>query len=124
MFEQTITIYNKTDEDRYFRTVIKGVFWDSSEGATTRKTGKESADGVQIIIPLCGRTDYLKPKEWERSTAHGWTAKAGDLVVLGEDVPEITSIRDLRDVDDVVIVTHVDWRDYAGDMAHLEVIGR
>lgn len=124
MFNQSVTIYNKTDEDEYRRTVIKGVFWDSSEGALAQKTGKESADGVQIIIPLFGREGYLRPKAWGKNAEAGWTVKAGDLIALGEGPPEITSARELRNYDDVIVVTHVDRRDYGGDMAHLEVVGR
>ena len=55
MMHEAVTLYNKYMEhgaERWRRTVLRGVSWDSVEGAVLRKTGAASANGVVVLIPL------------------------------------------------------------------------
>lgn len=128
MFPHTVTIYNKDQKEQYHRKVIKGVFWDSSKGATVRKTGVSSADGLQLIIPFSADKSYLKPKEWLalEDKSSNWTLQPRDIVILGDiDYEVIKSSSELSKLyDDVLTISNVDTRDYGGDMSHFEVSGK
>ncbi len=133
MFPHTVTIYNKYKDgstEKWQRTVLEGVFWDSSKGAIMRKAGVTAADGLQLIIPLSvdsGIATYMKPKAWAalEVKSENWTIQSGDVVVLGDIAYEVvTSSKELQAYDDVMIVSNVDTRDYGGEMAHYEVTGK
>ncbi|ADY54709.1 hypothetical protein Sgly_0343 [Syntrophobotulus glycolicus DSM 8271] len=130
MFPHTVTIYNKyidTGIEKWQRTVISGVFWNSSKGAAVRKTGVSTVDGLQLIIPFSASSFYVKPKEWaalEDKSGH-WTLQSGDIVILGEQSYEVVkSSSELKQFDDVLTITNVDTRDYGGSMSHWEVSGK
>ena len=130
MFNDTVTVYNKYTEsnvERWQRTVLSGVFWDSSKGATVRKTGVSSADGLMLIISI-EITGYRKPKEWASlSDKTGtWTLQSGDVAILGEiDYEVVRSSSELaKKFDDVLTINNVDTRNYGGDMSHFEVTGK
>lgn len=129
MFPHTVTIYNRDKEERYHRTMIHGVFWNSSKGAVARKTGMSSADGLQLIIPFSSDTNggYLKPKDWAEladKTGH-WTLQPKDIVILGEiNYEVIKSSKELMQFDDVLTISNVDTRNFATDLDHWEVSGK
>ena len=130
MFVHTVTIYNKYREDnveKWARTVLHGVFWNSSQGATTRKTGVSKADGVMVVIPrkIEQAKKYLSPKQWAANRAGRWTLQPQDKIVKGEIAYEIVkSASELeKQFDDVMTIQHVDDRDFGGNMAHWEVSG-
>ena len=125
MFPHVVTVYNKYKDgtvEKWQRTVLKGVFWNSIKGAVVRKTGVTSADSLQLIIPK--RNGYLPPKEWlalTDKTGH-WTLQSGDTVVKGNITYDIErSTKELEQFDDVRLITSVDYHDCGGDMAHWEV---
>ena len=130
MFPHTVTIYNKYPNhtpEKWQRTVLSGVFWDSSKGAAVRKTGVSSVDGLQLIIPMHIK-GYVKPKAWaalEEKTGT-WTLQSGDTVVLGyKDYDIVRSSNELQQrFDDVLVISNVDIRNYGGDMSHWEVTGK
>lgn len=130
MFPHTVTIYNKytvAQEERWQRTVLRGVFWDSTKGAQLRKAGVASADGLTLIIPQSVVPGYIKPKAWaELADKVGrWTLQSGDIVIKGEVAHEVErSTKELLGYDDLLTITAVDSREYGGDMAHWEVTGR
>ena len=69
MFNDVVTVYNKYKNgtvEKWQRTVLTGVFWNSVKGAVVRKTGVTSADSLQLIIPCNTRTNraYKPPKAW------------------------------------------------------------
>lgn len=131
MFPHTVTIYNKIAESNFQRTVLSGVFWDSSKGAVVRKTGVSSADGLMLVIPMdaevLSKRLYRKPKEWaalEDKTAF-FTLQSGDIVALGNIEYEVTrSSKELQQFDDVLTISNVDTRNYGGGMSHFEITGR
>jgi len=130
MFPHTVTIYNRDKDEKYHRTVIKGVFWNSSEGAVARKTGISSADGLQLIIPFSADMNgtYLKPKEWEKladKTGH-WTLQPRDIIILGEINYEVVkSGSELSKLyDDVLTINNIDTRCFGTDMDHWDVSGK
>lgn len=134
MFPHTVTVYNKYTEsnvEKWRRTVLSGVFWDSSKGATVRKTGVSSADGLMLIIPMNvtvpSDRQYVKPKEWTALSdkTESWTLQNGDTVILGDISYEVVrSSKELLGYDDVLTISNVDTRDYGGGMAHWEVSGK
>lgn len=129
MFPHTVTVYNKYLDgtaEKWQRTVLKGVFWDSSKGATVRKTGVSSADGLMLIIPMT-IPGYKKPKEWAAlaDKTGSWTLQNGDTVILGDISYEVVkSSKELQQFDDVLTISNVDTRNYGGGMSHFEVSGR
>ena len=135
MFNDTVTVYNKykgqDGTEKWQRTVLYGVFWNSIKGAVTRRTGVASADSLQLIIPrsvtaLFGR-QYAPPKKWaEMEDKSGcWTLQSGDIVVKGCVEYEITrSTKELAGYDDVLSITSVDYKGFGGNMAHWEVSGK
>lgn len=133
MFNDTVTLYNKyTDNgaEKWKRTVLRGVFWSSVEGAVMRKTGAASADSVVIVIPrrIAQGAGYYKPKAWEARAdkSASWTLRAGDTVVKGELDLDImrSAAKELSGYDDVLTITTVDDKDYGSRMAHWEVSGK
>lgn len=132
MFPHTVTLYNKFLEgnaEKWQRTVLRGVFWDSTQGRTVRKNGVSSDDGLVLVIPFSVGADgaYCKPKEFAAlGTKTGkWTLAAGDAVVLGDVGYDVErSTKELQCFDDKLVIGHVDTRDYGGGMAHWEVSGK
>lgn len=133
MMQDVVTVYNKyVDEgvEKWQRTVLSGVFWDAVKGAVARRTGVQSADSMQIIIPLsvtASRASYLPPKAWAACTDKSgfWTLRSGDIVVRGAVAREISrSSKELRDLDDVLAITSADTKRFGGGMAHWEVSGK
>lgn len=129
MFPHTVTLYNKYLEDgaeKWKRTVLKGVLWDSMEGAVLRNGGAASAAGVSVLIPRA-LPGYLKPKVWEAQAGREdvWTIQSGDRMVKGDIGLEIarSAAKELSGLDDVLAVTTVDVLDFGG-LAHFEVSGK
>ncbi|HWQ76558.1 MAG TPA: DUF6751 family protein [Syntrophomonas sp.] len=130
MFPHTVTVYNKYLDgttEKWQRTVLRGVFWDSSKGAVVRKTGVSSADGLMLLIPMA-IPGYVKPKAWAAlaDKTGTWTLQSGDIVILGAiDYDVVKSSKELQQqYDDVMTVTNVDTRDYGSGMRHWEVSGK
>ena len=132
MFPHTVTIYNKYKDgtvEKWQRTVIRGVFWNSSKGAVIRKTGVASADGVQLIIPFAADKNkaYVKPQEFAQlsdKSGH-WTLQSKDLVIMGDiNYDVIKSSSELAQFDDMIVISNVDTRDFSGNLAHWEVSGK
>lgn len=133
MFPHTVTLYNKYKDgtaEKWQRTVLRGVFWNSSRGATIRKTGSASADGLQLIIPFNVDTErtYLRPLEFASAVDKSgyWTLQRKDTVILGEIENEVLSSASQLEkmYDDVLLINNVDTKDFGGDMAHWEVTGK
>lgn len=129
MFPHTVTLYNKYLEgsvEKWRRTILPGVFWDSSKGAIIRKTGVAAADGLTLIIPMT-IPGYRKPKEWAYlpDKSGTWTLQSGDTVILGAIAHEIVkSSKELLGYDDVMMISNVDTRKFGSTMDHWEVTGR
>ena len=132
MFPHTVTIYNKYKNgtvEKWQRTVIQGVYWNSSKGAVIRKTGVVSADGVQLIIPFTADKNkaYVKPQEFARlSDKSGrWTLQSKDIIIMGDINYEVVkSSSELAQFDDAIVISNVDTRDFSGNLAHWEVSGK
>ena len=129
MMNDAVTIYNKYTEagaERWRRTVLRGVFWNSVEGAVLRRTGAASADRVVVLIQL-SLPGYVKPRAWEAMEDKGrsWTVQPGDTMVRGAVDIEISrsAAKELARLDDVLTVTTVDAKSF-GRLAHLEVSGK
>lgn len=118
IFTDTITVYNHLPDDRYQRTVIKGVMVTGKTVKTVAADGKVNlATTVNVTIPeaaLCDRK-YLQKHDFRRlaDTSEYWTLdEAGNLDVLcrGEDYDRNTDeyrIKHLRTDYDCVTVASV-----------------
>ena len=130
MFNDVITTYNKYVDagvEKWQRAVLRGVFWNAIRGATFRKTGVQTVDSVQIIIPMSVKVGYYKPKAWAAlaDKAGYWTLQPGDTVVKGAlDVEIVKSVKELQAYDDVLTITSVDTKDFGAGMSHFEVSGK
>jgi hypothetical protein len=129
MFRDTITVYNKYVEggvEKWSRTILQGVFWDSRRGAVLRKNGAASADSAVILIPRSAdlRGAYRKPMVWgaQEVKTGTWTLQEGHTVVRGaHDIEILKSItKELAGLDDVLAITIVDDKNFGG-LAHWEV---
>ena len=129
MFNDVVTVYNKYVDNRiekWQRTVLNGVFWNSVKGAVMRKTGVASTDSLQLLIPCNIRTNrtYKPPKAW--ATLEGkesfWTLQSGDIVIKGDISYEVEkSSSELKQFDDCLTISSVDHKPFGGDMSHWEV---
>jgi len=125
----TVTIYNKTIESRteaYYRTVVSGVYWESSIGANRKIRGDMADDKAFILIPL-DATGYLAPKAWEAlvDKSTGWTLRPSDYIVKGSIADEITAlftITSLKETyDDVLRITMAEPLPGISTTGHFEV---
>lgn len=132
MFNDVCTIYNKYIDaggEKWKRTVLNGVFWDSSKGANIRRTGVSAVDGLLLLIPrnVTATGEYMKPKVWASLSdkAGYWTLQSGDTVILGNvDYEVVKSSKELQQYDDVLNISTIDSRSFGGGMAHWEVGGK
>lgn len=146
MFPHVVTLYNVvTEEDQStfqektvnYITILRGVLLDASKASNVNESGLESADAVNLYIPLsvtavdgltAQKKRYCGPVEfWRAEDKSGlWTLSdsGNTYFVKGEAVHEDWSIQKLEAAyDDVYDVTKVDFKDFGGDMSHWEVGG-
>ncbi|EJE7236762.1 hypothetical protein FC820_10555 [Clostridium sporogenes] len=98
-----ITIYNRyfdftSDTDKYQRTVIKGVNWQSKRNGTVSDKVLLLADSTLIFIDKFDK--YISPKRFARLTPEErpnyFTFSVGDKIVKGEVDFEVTGISPYR----------------------------
>lgn len=142
----TVTLYNVInavnpatfeDAEVAYITILRGVFFDASKGASVRASGLESADAVTLFIPFSvtavdgtsgGAKSYADPDAFisAQDKSALWTlTRSGDGVesffVKGEVVTTPTIA---RAVSESYAVTKVDMKDYGRThMRHWEVGG-
>lgn len=132
MFNDSVTIYNKYKDgnvEKWQRTVLHGVFWNAIKGAVTRRTGVQSADSLQLLIPCNIRTDraYKQAKEWAEleDKESYFTLQNGDIIIKGDIAYDVEkSSSELKRFDNCLTITSIDYKDVGGDMAHWEVSAR
>ncbi|MHB9943664.1 hypothetical protein CF065_19125 [Clostridium sporogenes] len=115
-----ITIYNRyydftSDTDKYQRTVIKGVNWQSKRNGTVSDKGLLLADSTLIFIDKLD--NYVSPKRFLKLSSEErpnyFTFSVGDKIVKGEVDFEITTVSPYRigdlekNFDDVIHVKSV-----------------
>ncbi|KEI81152.1 DUF6751 family protein [Clostridium botulinum] len=115
-----ITIYNKwydsmNDIDKYQRTVIKGVNWQSKRNGTVSDKGLLLADSTLIFIDKLN--NYVSPKNFlklsNEERPNYFTFAPGDKIVKGDLDFEITGIKPYRigdlesEFDDVIDIKSV-----------------
>ena len=133
MFNNSITIYNKyTDNgvEKWKRTIIHGVYFDSTRGRNFNKSGNDKVNKAQVIIPKTNMrmTGYLSPKDFNSAEdkTNKWTLQEDDTIVKGEINYEIIkSTKELyQNYENVYVITSVDYKDFGNDMSHWEVNAR
>lgn len=100
----TITVYNRYFDntlgyDRYQRTVIKGVNWQSKRNATISNNGLLLADSTLIFIDKLD--NYVSPKRFKKLSDaerpnYFTFASDGDKIVKGDVSFEVTGISPYR----------------------------
>ncbi|WP_434305903.1 DUF6751 family protein [Clostridium botulinum] len=115
-----ITVYNKyydftSDTDKYQRTVIKGVNWESKRNGTVSDKGLLLADSTLIFIDKLD--NYVSPKRFAKLSneerTNYFTFTPGDKIVKGEVDFEVTGIKPNRlsdlesEFDDVIDIKSV-----------------
>ncbi|EPY2279517.1 DUF6751 family protein [Clostridium sporogenes] len=115
-----ITIYNKyfdsiNDMDKYQRTVIKGVNWQSKRNGTVSDKGLLLADSTTIFIDKLD--NYVSPKKFlklsNEERPNYFTFASGDKIVKGAIEFEVTGIKPYRlsdlenEFDDVIDIKSV-----------------
>lgn len=98
-----ITIYNRyydftSDTDKYQRTVIKGVNWQSKRNGTVSDKGLLLADSTLIFIDKLD--NYVSPKRFlklsDPERPNYFTFTPGDKIVKGGVDFEVTGIKPYR----------------------------
>lgn len=122
-----MTVYNKYVDNRaekYQRTVLSAVLWDSSAATIKRRSADMQNNKAVIALPHYIGAAYLKAKAWlalANKTAF-WTLQAGDVVVRGTVTDEITNgfaISALRaKYDDVLEIVSVAFMDQGSPNTH------
>lgn len=112
-YPHTITIYNKitnNKEDKYYKFILNGVLWYGSDNFQINGKGLENSNEISILIPVESLNQYKTPKEYktlsESLKKDYFTLNKGDLVVKGES-DDITSIKELKNYDDVITITKI-----------------
>ncbi|HDK7158918.1 TPA: hypothetical protein PTV68_002047 [Clostridium botulinum] len=115
-----ITIYNRyydfaNDTDKYQRTVIKGVNWQSKRNGTVSDKGLLLADSTLIFIDKLD--NYISPKRFlklsDLERPNYFTLTPGDKIVKGVIDFEVTGIKPYRlsdlenEFDDVINIKSV-----------------
>ena len=127
-----MTIYNKYVESRaekFQRTVISAVLWDSSAATIKRKSADMQDNKAVIALPRYIGAAYLKAKAWLAlpNKSLSWTLREGDVVVRGTISDEITNAFTLSDLrskyDDVLEIVSVAFMDQGSlNTHHWEII--
>ncbi len=130
IFSDTITVYNKIPQqgrtpEQLRRTVVRGVFWDSTCGAVFGKSGKSDSDSITVMIP--DMAELLPAAEWFRDGCPEgkFALSPGDIIARGE-WGDISSAAELeRQHAEKLIITAVrDCRFGSVSLKHWEVSGK
>lgn len=109
MFPHTITVWSRSRDETYSRTVVRGVLWEDNRGVQLRKTGVSSENGIMVIVP----TASLPP---------GFAIRPKDWMILGVSSVEPASAKELSEAG-AVTVSAADLLD-CGGLPHWEVTGK
>lgn len=129
-FTETITIYNKIPQqgrepEKFRRTVVHEVFWDSTSGAAFGKSGKDDSDSITVMIP--DLPALVPAAEWFRNGCpeNKFTLSPGDIIARGE-CGNISSAAELeRQHTEKLIITAVrDCRFGSASLRHWEASGK
>lgn len=130
IFSDTITVYNKIPQqgrspEQLRRTVVRGVFWDSTFGAAFGKSGKDDSDSITVMIP--DLPALVPAAEWfqDGCPEDRFTLSPGDIIARGE-CGDISSAAELeRQHTEKMIITAVrDCRFGSASLRHWEVSGK
>lgn len=129
-FTETITVYNKIPQqgrepEQLRRTVVRGVFWDSTSGAAFSKSGKDDSDSITVMIP--DMPALIPAADWFRDGCPEgkFTLSPGDMIARGE-CGDISSVAELeRQHTEKMIITAVrDCRFGSPSLRHWVVSGK
>lgn len=123
MFSSDITIFNKvydeeTRSDKYLRTILKGVHVEKTNASQKNDSKVIVRDSLFVSIPFLD--NYVTPKKFQESKK-GYTLQNTDIIVVGIVDKDITSLKDLKRLDDVYTVNSVEVIDYSRCLNHIEV---
>lgn len=123
MFNADITIFNKvydeeTRSDKYLRTILKGVHVEKTTASQKNDSKVIVSDSLFISIPFLD--NYVSPKKFQEFKK-GYTLQNTDIIVVGIVDKDITSLKDLKRLDDVYTVNSVEVIDYSRCLNHIEV---
>lgn len=144
LFTDTMTVYNyhrdpDTENETWFRSVIKGVQWSHNKTETTTSGNVQTESKVESVTINFqwgyGNKPYLPPTEYAKLTAEQaagfWTlnSRSGqDVLVLGESDKEISRAYKLSDLLDdfqyAVTVTAVSDNRNRPRLKTIKVVGK
>lgn len=134
-----MTVYNRytdaTKKDKYNKTMIRAVNWNSLKGATVYRTGIAAADSVKVVIYTVGSDAqgkrYVSPKVYAAASdaerQSYFTFAPDDIIVKGESVADLNTMPlsdAFRLLDDIHKVRQCDVQDRGSlTLQHLAVYG-
>lgn len=104
MFPHIMTVYHRTEDGMWNRTVIEGVLWEDLTGMMLRKTGITPEDKVQVYIPMPNEEITEK-----------------DIIVKG--ICDKTIAKSSKEIPEGLYVTTIETYDY-GNLKHWRVTAR
>lgn len=124
MCNEAITIYNRYVEarqERWKRTIVKGVSWYGRQEIAVSRDGISSADAVVIRVPM-PTPGYVDPEYW--TPENGWTIRKKDVILRGvcdtEIAPGETIGKVLKGQNTTVISVSYNTR---GGIPHIRIGG-
>ncbi|MCQ5130299.1 hypothetical protein NE562_11555 [Butyricicoccus faecihominis] len=109
MFQPTITVWNRSDDETYTRVLIEGAYWEDNRGVQLRKTGVSPDNGIFVIIPM-------------ESAPEGFSVCAQDYMMQGDVPLQPKSAKELLAAG-AVMVSAADRLGFGG-LPHWEVTGK
>ncbi len=127
------TVFNKrldnaTRMDVWERTVIRGVYWEDTDGVKKLvSSGITDDSNVLVMIPASADTGgkiYVKPNAYKSSHENTFTLAPGDIIIKGVINSELSTVKELqRTHDDYHVIEKC--MDYMyGGLPHFEVTGK
>lgn len=104
-----VTVWNRSDDEKYTRIVIDGVLWEDNRGAQLRKTGISSDNGIFVLIPFASTPEDFCVR------AQDWMAQ-GDIAVDPKSSKELVAAG-------ATLISAIDKLD-CGGLPHWEVTGK
>lgn len=119
------TIFNRVSDTSIQKTIIRGVYWEQTNGETPSSRGLSKDCEVLIIIPKNADFDsktYLKPKAFKGNPQNNFTFSPEDIIVKGiidDDFSRFSQVNALED--SYTILKVVDFLYGSENVQHWEV---
>ena len=117
----TITIYNEYNE-KYLKTIIKGVYWYGTDSINISGKGIVEAGAINIIIDGDNLLKYIPEREY-KGNKDTFTIQRENRIILGEG-PDINSVNDIPSNFKVMTVFGIDENLVGSSIDNILITGK